>query len=69
MNYFFRRFMRVSLRKASIVYRLIDMTLVGNFFDDPFRNRNFAQKGLIGLLKESNEWIKESNEWIKENNE
>ena len=36
MNYILRRFLRYNLRKPNIVYQLIDVSLIGNLFDDPF---------------------------------
>ena len=38
MMAFFRDVLRCSLREALIIYRLIDATLIGNFFDGPFLN-------------------------------
>ena len=48
MSSFFRRCLRYSLRWAAIVYRLIDMALIGNFLTIPsyFKIEIFALRTL-----------------------
>ena len=46
--FFFRWFLRYSLRQAVIVHRLIDAAIIGNYFGHPlFQNRNSGQMLLL----------------------
>ena len=49
MNFILRQFLKYDLRQPTVVYRLIDAALIGNFFDNHFLflNRNFGQTSFI----------------------